>query len=62
MDADDRRAGLDLLFRFGEDFVHFGEDDLVRDGVAAEEIENVGVFLFDAVFAVDEDKSSTESG
>lgn len=45
-----------------EDLVHFGEYDLVGDCVAAEEAEDVGVVLFYAVFAVDEDEGSAESG
>lgn len=31
------------------------------DCVATEETEDVGVVLFDAVFAIDEDEGSTES-
>lgn len=31
------------------------------DGIATEETEDVGVVLFDAVFAVDEDEGSAES-
>lgn len=57
-----RRAGLYLLLVLGEDFVDFGENDLMWDCVASEEAEDVGVVLFDAVFAVDEDEGSTESG
>lgn len=34
----------------------------MRDCVAAEEAEDVGVVLFYAVFAVDEDECATESG
>lgn len=50
-----------MLFVFGEDFVYFGDDDLVGDCVASEEAEDFGVVSFDAVFAVDEDEGSTES-
>jgi hypothetical protein len=34
----------------------------VRDCIAAEEAEDVGVVLFYAMFAVDEDEGSAESG
>jgi hypothetical protein len=34
----------------------------VGDGVAAEQAEDIGILLFDAVFAIDEDEGATKSG
>lgn len=62
LNADRRSAGLYLLLVLGEDFVNFGQDDLMGNRVTSEKPEDVGVVLFDAVFAVDEDEGSTESG
>lgn len=49
-----RRCCCLCLFAFDEQFVDFGEDDLVRDGVCAEQGEDVVVEWFEAVGAVDE--------
>jgi hypothetical protein len=51
-----------LLLVLGQNFVYFRQDNLVGDCVATEKSEDVGVVLFYAVFAVDKDEGSTESG
>lgn len=52
MDTDIRHASLGLFLLFCENFVYLGENDLVRNCVAAEKPEDIGVFLLDTVFTI----------